>query len=217
MAALLPQLLLLTACLLLVLVTQCTPAYASTIPSAAERHRNTLVRAAHWGFGMDAPISTMAAQVHQESRWQTDARSPVGAAGLAQFMPATAEWMPEVDRSLSNPDPYNPGWALRAMVRYNVWLLDRVQADSPCESWAMALSAYNGGLSWVNRDRELALASGASGLAWFDHIEKHNAGRSAANYTENRQYVRVVLLTFEPLYYENGWGPGVCIGRSKQW
>src|SRR5690625_6944727 len=81
-AALLPQLLLLTVCLLVIFVTQCTPAYAGTIPSAAERHRNTLLRAAHWGFGMDAPISTMAAQVHQESRWQTDARSPVGAQGL---------------------------------------------------------------------------------------------------------------------------------------
>ncbi|WP_286875860.1 transglycosylase SLT domain-containing protein [Marinimicrobium sp. UBA4509] len=199
-------------------LVQCAPASASKIPAAAERHRATLVRAAHWGFGLDAPISTLAAQVHQESRWQTAAKSPVGAAGLAQFMPATAEWIPDVDRSLANPDPYNPGWALRAMVVYDRWLMEqvdkRIQAEGPCESWAMVLSAYNGGLAWVYRDRQRALASGASGLAWFDEIEHHNAGRSAANFRENRHYVRVVLLEFEPLYHRRGWGPGVCV-RSR--
>src|SRR5690625_7743845 len=95
-AALLPQLLLLTVCLLVIFVTQCTPAYAGTIPSAAERHRNTLVRAAHWGFGMDAPISTMAAQVHQGSRWLTDARSSVGAQALAKFIVAKSQLVSEV-------------------------------------------------------------------------------------------------------------------------
>lgn len=212
---LVPTLITLLAISTLALV-QCAPASASAIPSAAERHRNTLVRAAHWGFGLDAPIATLAAQVHQESRWKTNAKSPVGAQGLAQFMPATAEWMPDVDRSLANPDPYNPGWALRAMVRYDVWLLERFQTDSPCESWAMALSGYNGGLGWVYRDRELALASGASGLVWFDDIERFNAGRSESNWQENRHYVRVILGRFEPLYERHGWGPGVC-DEVREW
>lgn len=207
-----PMLLWIAAIVLLGLL-RCHPVEANAIPREAAQHRGTLIRAAHQGMGLDAPIATLAAQVHQESRWRTDARSPVGAQGLAQFMPATAAWMPSVDRSLGPPQPDNPGWALRAMVSYNVWLLERVQADTHCERWAMVLSAYNGGLSWVNRDRELALASGASGLAWFDEIEHHNAGRSAANFSENRHYVRVVLLRFEPLYERHGWGHGVCSER----
>lgn len=28
--------------------------------------------------------------------------------GLAQFMPNTANWMPEIDKELASPNPYNP-------------------------------------------------------------------------------------------------------------
>lgn len=194
----------------LLLMLSAPPAKAS-VPIAAERHRAALVRAAHHGLGLDAPVATLAAQVHQESRWQASARSPAGAQGIAQFMPATAVWMADVyPISLGQGDPYNPGWALRAMVAYDKWLLARTHASSPCDQWAMVLSAYNGGLGWVQKDSRLALASGASlPLAWAD-IEPHNAGRSAANFAENRHYVRVILTRWEPLYARSGWGRGVC-------
>lgn len=179
--------------------------------SASERHRNTLVRAARFGFGMDAPIATLAAQVHQESRWQPNAQSPVGAQGIAQFMPATANWMAELyPNSLGPAQPFNPGWALRAMVQYDQWLLARVSSPRECDQWAMVLAAYNGGLGWVYRDSAAARALGArKPLSWRD-IEHHNAGRSAANFNENRHYVRVVLTRFEPQYQH--WGRGVCTG-----
>lgn len=189
----------------------CEPA-AAAVPQEAAHYQRTLVRAAHHGMGLDAPIATLAAQVHQESRWRTAARSPVGASGIAQFMPTTAQWMAELYPALGPADPYNPGWALRAMVQYNQWHLQRLtdHTRSPCENWALALSAYNGGLGWVYRDRALALASGASGLVWFDDIERFNAGRSAANFAENRHYVRAILLQWEPMYAAAGWGRGVC-------
>lgn len=184
---------------------------AETIPQAANAHRATLVRAAHSEWGLDAPIATFAAQVHQESRWRSDAESPVGALGIAQFMPATAVWMEEVyPRTLANADPLNPGWALRAMVKYDLWLYQRNHANDPCDHWAMTLAAYNGGQGWINRERKLALVSGADGLAWFDHIERFNAGRSTANFKENRHYPRIILLRWEPLYVRAGWGNGVC-------
>jgi len=74
----------------------------------------------------------------------------------------------------------------------------------------MVLAAYNGGQGWVNKDRRLALASGASGLAWFDEIEKFNSGRSAANFKENRHYPHAILFKWESLYEKAGWGNGVC-------
>lgn len=197
------------------LLSTCHPVEADTIPHQAKQYRGVLIRSIHAYWGLDAPVATMAAQVHQESRWQADARSPVGALGIAQFMPGTAQWMSELyPVALPQVQPYNPGWSLRAMVLYNRWLFQRNHARSPCDHWAMVLSAYNGGQGWVNRDRRLALASGASELAWFNNIERFNAGRSQANFSENRHYPRIILGRWEPLYVAHGWGRGVCEGLT---
>lgn len=190
-------------------------AHAETIPAQAVRYRADLTRCARVHWGLDAPVATFAAQVHQESRWRPDARSPVGAQGLTQFMPATARWMPNIDPELANAQPYNPGWALRALSAYDKWLWERVDARSPCDRMAMTLSSYNGGLGWIGRDKALARKLGADPLAWFDSVERFNAGRSASAYRENRGYPRRILLTLEPLYMQAGWGRGVCHADAR--
>ncbi|HTF98663.1 MAG TPA: transglycosylase SLT domain-containing protein [Cellvibrio sp.] len=208
-----PAFILLCAFLVLISLVKCTPATAYEIPAAAKQHRDTLVRSAHAVWGLNAPVATFAAQVHQESRWNVNAKSPVGAEGLAQFMPTTTEWIAAAyPKHLAAAQPYNPGWAMRALVQYDRWLFSRNTAINECDHWAMVLSGYNGGQGWVNRDRKLALASGANGLVWFHSIEKFNAGRSAANFKENRHYPRVILSRWEPLYVAAGWGAGVCVG-----
>lgn len=207
------QCLLVLACsvLLIFAVSGCTPAYADEIPQAAKSYQRTLIRTSHALWGLDAPVATIAAQIHQESRWLSQARSPVGAEGLAQFMPATSDWFAELyPQHLGERQPYNPAWAMRAMVLYDKWLYARIQTVSPCEKWAMVLSAYNGGLGWVYRDQRLASAKGADKQVWFDSVERFNAGRSAANWKENRGYPRRILLRWEPLYERAGWGQGVC-------
>lgn len=191
-------------------VASCQPAHAD-IPRAAEQHHRTLIRAAHSHWGLDAPVATMAAQVHQESRWRSDARSPVGAEGLAQFMPTTSDWFAELyPAHLGNRQPYNPGWALRALVLYDRWLYVRLAAVDDCNRWAMVLASYNGGLGWVLRDKRAASAEGADKLRWFNAVERHNAGRSKSAFAENRHYPRLILLRWEPLYERAGWGRGVC-------
>lgn len=192
-------------------LVHCSPVAANSIPAAAKAHRATLIRNAQYVWGIDAPIATFAAQVHQESAWNANARSKAGAEGIAQFMPGTSAWMAQVyPKSLNNPQPFNPTWALRAMVQYDRWIFERLPAITQCERWAMVLSAYNGGLGWVQRDRKLAFASGANQLVWFNSIERFNAGRSAANFKENRDYPRKILFQWEPLYVNAGWGHGVC-------
>lgn len=183
---------------------------SSAIPDNCHKLRRDLVRIAQVEMGLDAPIATLAGQLHQESRCNPRAVSPVGAQGAAQFMPATARWMQQLRRDLAGPDPFNPVWAIRAMVIYDQWLLQRVQARTHCDKWAKGLSAYNGGLGWVIKDTRLASASGADPLAWFDAVERYNSGRSSANFTENRHYPRAILFRWEPLYEREGWGPGVC-------
>ena len=199
-------LLLVTALALLSAPTQA----ADVIPQRAQPHRLTLRREAQRVWGLDAPSATFAAQIHQESRWRADARSPVGALGMAQFMPATARWIGGMDGELANRDPFSPTWALRALVVYDKWLYDRVRGDTPCERMAFALAAYNGGLGWVWRDQKLATANGADSSRWFGQVERFNAGRHAAAFKENRGYPRLILLTYEPRYIAAGWGKGSC-------
>lgn len=159
--------------------------------------------------GLGAPVALFAAQVHQESAWRAGAVSHVGASGLAQFMPATADWISGLFPDLAINDPFNPSWALRALVRYDAWLYARVRAATACQAWAMTLSAYNGGLGWISRDQALASRQGLDPLVWFGSVERVNAGRSAANWRENRAYPRRIIYTHQPRYAT--WGGTVCL------
>lgn len=200
----------------IVLVGLASLARAETIPADAARHRAELTRCGRYAFGLEAPVATLAAQVHQESRWRENAVSPVGARGLAQFMPSTSKWIAGLVPELADNAPFNPGWALRALAEYDKWLWDRVAGRDACQRMAMALAGYNGGLGWVQRDKGLAVKSGADPLTWFDHIERFNAGRNAAAFRENRGYPRRILGTLEPLYIRAGWGQGVCHVAAAQ-
>lgn len=185
-------------------------AVAGGIPHAAGRYKAELTRQAHHVMGLDAPVAVLAAQIHQESLWSPSAISRAGAKGLAQFMPRTAAWMPDIDPELANPAPHNPSWAIRGLVTYDHWLYKRLKADTVCDRWAMTLSAYNGGLGWVLRDKKAANAAGFSRWKWWQHVELFNAGRSRANFRENRGYPRRILKDLAKRYAKAGWGLRVC-------
>lgn len=188
------------------------PSARAEVPAQAQQYRRELVRIAQAEWGLDAPVAAFAAQVHQESRWRFNAKSPVGAQGLGQMMPSTAVWLAELfPETLGNVEPYNPTWSLMALVSYDRWLADRIKGRNACEQFAMVLSSYNGGLGWLIRDRKLASAKGADPLVWFGSIERFNAGRSLAAFSENRGYPRLILKTFEAQYVAAGWGQGVCL------
>lgn len=180
-----------------------------TIPRAAEQHKGTLTRAARAYWGLDAPVAVFAAQVHTESWWRNDTVSHVGAQGLAQFMPATARWLPSVMPETGKPAPFNPAWSLRALCAYDRWLWERTGAWSDYERMAFTLSAYNGGHGWVLRDKAKARKLGKDDRRWFGHVENVNAGRSRAAFAENRQYPRRILQERQQVYARAGWGPGL--------
>ncbi len=91
-------------------------------------------------------------------------------------MPATADWISQLIPMLSSREPFNPAWAIRALVSYDRWLWQRVSAASDCERMAMTLSGYNGGRAWVQRDRRLASQKGLDSTRWFGHVATVNAG-----------------------------------------
>ncbi|WKE65058.1 transglycosylase SLT domain-containing protein [Gallaecimonas kandeliae] len=182
-----------------------------TLPAAALKYQHLLLRSAQANWGLDAPVALLAAQVHQESRWRPDAESPVGAQGLAQFMPATAAWMAELyAEPLGANQPQDPAWALQALVLYDRWLYLRIEAASTCQQLAMTLAAYNGGLTWVRRDQALAAGAGADPGTWFGSVEAYTQ-RSESARRENRAYVQQIVRRWQPLY--QSWGPAACEGK----
>jgi soluble lytic murein transglycosylase-like protein len=197
--------------LLYICLAQEAVAAVERLPPAAAAHQRTLTRIVQTEFGLDAPVALHGAQIHTESAWRDGARSGAGAEGLAQFMPATSNWIADIYPDLGKAAPWSPGWAMRAMVRYNRWHLARIQAADGCERWAFALSAYNGGLGWVQKDRKLATTEGADQARWWGETERHTS-RSETAAAENREYVRRILRLYQPRYLATWGGPAVCIG-----
>lgn len=181
---------------------------AAEIPPAAHKYRADLTRSARLSWGMDAPIATFAAQVHQESGWHPNAVSRVGAQGLAQFMPATARWIGGIVPELAARQPDNPTWALRALTAYDRWLYERIQADTECDRMAMTLASYNGGLGWLLKDKAMAQSAGDNRNRWWGHVDRYNAGRNRESFAENRGYPVRIIRAIQPAYA--AWGKGVC-------
>ena len=185
------------------------PLNASEPPRASLAWRNELIRTAREVWGLNAPVADFAGQLHQESAWQPMVRSPVGAQGMAQFMPATATWISQLYPQLRENKPYNPTWAIRALVQYDQHLWKNISAKNDCQRMAFTLSAYNGGQGWVNRDKKLAASKGLDATIWFGHVEQVNAGRSPSNWRENRRYPKMILYQHAARYLL--WGQASCL------
>lgn len=209
---------LLLAVLLIMFCTQ--PAHSAagageiphvTIPQASYLYRFKLEREVTTRFGVADATSRIAAQIHTESRWKADARSPADAEGLGQVMPDTGTWLSKsVCPEIGAADPWDPNWSMRAVVCYDHWLRERVAGATECDRWAFTFSAYDGGLGWVIRDRNLASSNGLDPARWFNHVERTSARASWAR-AENRNYVVQILRVVEPVYLAAGWtGQAVC-------
>ncbi|MER6913923.1 bifunctional lytic transglycosylase/C40 family peptidase [Streptomyces sp. NPDC000594] len=88
--------------------------------------------------------SLLAAQLYTESNFNPKARSPVGAQGIAQFMPGT--WAAHgVDGNKDRrKDPFDPEDAVPAAVAYDCYIAGLVKNVSG-DSVKLMLAAYNAG------------------------------------------------------------------------
>jgi hypothetical protein len=177
--------------------------FGAEVPRDALKFQRQLTGEARVVWGLDAPVPAFAAQIHQESAWRPDAQSPF-AQGLTQFTPGTAKWIAGVyPKELGDANPFNPGWAIRALVRYDRWLWDRNPAATDCDRFAFALESYNAGLGWVQKETKEAIRRGAPVGVWWGEREKVCL-RAGWACKESRDYPKRILLKHQPVY--RNWG-----------
>ena len=112
---------------------------ASVLPSYS-RNKNAfdqLIRQAAQQHGVSEGL--VKAIMHTESGFNIHARSPVGAQGLMQLMPATA-------RRFNVSNAYDPQQNIFGGVKYLSWLLKRFNGDT-----RLAIAAYNAGEGNVDK------------------------------------------------------------------
>ena len=146
----------------------CTPGDTpGTVP--AEYRQDIADAASHSGISQ----AVLAAQINQESGWDPTAVSPVGAQGLAQFMPST--WAAYG----RGADPFDPHAAIAAQGRLmkDLYGLAGTHTTDPAERIRLALVGYNAGPAHMDtptaqlpaetRDytAKILTAAGASGTA----------------------------------------------------
>lgn len=135
------------------------------------------------------------AQLIAESRLNPDAESPVGAKGIAQFMPAT--WA-EVAEDLEFPpgaSPHDPQYAIPAGAYYmqkqmKGWTAPRPHADRVC----LALASYNAGFGSLLRAQRKA-----GGASEYSKIADALPQVTGENATETTTYVRRILRIYSQL------------------
>lgn len=142
----------------------------------------------------ELPPSLVAAVILQESEFHPAACSPVGARGLMQLMPETAEWIHQaLESRTGKPDLLEPTTNVRLGSTYLNYLCDRFKGQD-----VAVLAAYNAGpqqtQDWLN--------------------EKHGERFLVSDipFAETRHYVEAVLQSerrYRELYPELSGHPSI--------
>lgn len=107
-----------------------------------------------------------ASLVYQESRFRHDVQSHMGAYGLMQFMPATAEFF-------GINHIADPQTQIRAGAQYLKWLEKRFEdsVTDPEQRVKFILASYNAGLGHVIDARNLAQKHGKDPNVWDNNVD----------------------------------------------
>jgi len=191
-------------------VAATAPPGASVWPSrfaACEAWRGDIEAAVARWWGAWAYPDAWAAQLYQESLCDPHAVSPVGAAGLAQFMPAT--WR-EARNRLGLPVQYTPHDDIA--VEAGAWYMSRQMAiwrapRPPVRRWELALASYNAGAG--NIIRAQAECAGARDwdaiLPCLPDVTGHHA-RETTQYVIRIRHHWQAMAGDDPLALPAGWG-----------
>lgn len=132
------------------------------------------------------------AQFYCESRLDPMAESPVGAKGVAQFMPET--WA-DMERQIwdgERRDINDPEASIQAGIYYMRYLRSQWSAPRPAiEAWLLAVASYNAGLGNL-----LEAQKAAGGANDFATIIAHLHEVTGEHAEETRAYCRRICETY---------------------
>jgi membrane-bound lytic murein transglycosylase MltF len=148
-----------------------------------------------YGEQYDVDWLLMAAQGYQESRLNQDARSPRGAIGVMQVMPATGKEMKVGDITQAEAN-------INAGVKYMRFMIDQYYEKEPLSKLDKALFAfasYNAGAARVSQLRKEAASRGLDPNIWFHNVEyvaAEKVGQEVVTYVSNiyKYYIAYRLI-----------------------
>ncbi|MGA2224109.1 MAG: transporter substrate-binding domain-containing protein [Syntrophobacteraceae bacterium] len=137
-----------------------------------------------YGDQYDVDWMLMAAQGYQESQLDQDARSPVGAIGVMQLMPATGKEMQVGDITEIEAN-------IHTGIKYMRFMIDQYYEKEPMTELDKALftfASYNAGPGRVRRLRQEAAKRGLDPNVWFQNVEyvaAEKVGQETVTYVSN--------------------------------
>jgi membrane-bound lytic murein transglycosylase MltF len=133
-------------------------------------------------YGVDYLL--MAAQGYQESRLDQEAKSPVGAIGVMQVMPATG-----ADLAVGDIHQIEPN--IHAGIKYMRFMQDEFfegEPIDPLNKGLLTFASYNAGPGRIRQLRREAAKRGLNPNVWFGNVEQiasERIGRETVTYVSN--------------------------------
>jgi len=148
-----------------------------------------------YGAQYDVDWVLMGAQGYQESQLNQNAKSPVGAIGVMQVMPATGK-----DLNVGNITEIEAN--IHAGIKYMRWMIDQYYGNEPMTKLDKALFAfasYNAGAGRISQLRKEAVKRGLDPNIWFHNVEYVAAdkiGQETVTYVSNiyKYYIAYRLI-----------------------
>ncbi len=162
----------------------------------------------HASLSIDWDWRLFAALVYQESRFKHNVQSHMGAYGLMQFMPATADFFGVKHKT-------DPETQIRAGAKYLKWLEKRFDSiPDPEQRVKFILASYNAGLGHVIDARNLAKKHGKDPNVWDNNVDFFILNKSNPDYycdttvkygyfrgDETYNYVKEIMQRYK--HYQN--------------
>ena len=159
-------------------------AKGATSPEDLKRFQDTVTLFRKYGDRYEWDYLLLMAQGYQESELKQSARSPVGAIGVMQVMPATGKDMKVGDINDIEPN-------IHAGVKFLRAMMNEYYANEPMDRLNKGLftfAAYNAGPGRVRGLRKTAAERGLNPNVWFNNVEliaAEKIGRETPTYVSN--------------------------------
>jgi membrane-bound lytic murein transglycosylase MltF len=148
-----------------------------------------------YGSQYDVDWLLMAAQGYQESQLNQNVRSPVGAIGVMQIMPATGKELKVGNIGQTEPN-------IHAGVKYMRFMIDQYYEKEPMtrlDKALFAFASYNAGPARIRQLRQEAARRGLNPNVWFHNVEyvaAEKIGRETVTYVSNiyKYYIAYRLI-----------------------